>query len=71
MRFLDVNNEEFRAILVGVVELFEGTKLVPERGSGVAAKDQHHRPLAAKAGEPDSTAVHAFQFEIGCWVPDA
>jgi len=71
VRFLDVNNEELRPVLVSFEELLEGTKLVPERRSGVAAKNQQHRPLAAKARQPHFATIRALQFEIRGAIADA
>jgi hypothetical protein len=45
MRLGNVNHEKFRLRGVIFVELIEGRNLPPERRSGVAAKNQHYRPM--------------------------
>jgi hypothetical protein len=45
MRFRDVDHEEGNLASVLLVELVEGRNLPPEGRSGVASKDEHHRPL--------------------------
>ena len=51
MRLADIDEEEFRAILVGVVDFFQIARLATERRSGVAAEDEHHGLFAFEAGQ--------------------
>jgi hypothetical protein len=46
MRFANINRQKIRAIFVIVVEIHEVAYLAAKRRSGVAAEDQHQRPLA-------------------------
>jgi hypothetical protein len=45
MRLSNVDDEEFGLRGVILVELVEGRNLPPERRSGIAAKNQHYRPM--------------------------
>jgi hypothetical protein len=49
MSFADVDEVELRAVLVGLVELFQVARLATKGRSGVAAKDEDDRLLALKA----------------------
>jgi len=72
MRFFDVNDEKFGLVLVLTVELFEGTKLVPEGGSRVTAKNEHNRSLALEARKLHlAAAVHALELEVRCRIARA
>jgi hypothetical protein len=68
MRFRDVDHEEGNLASVLLVELVEGRNLPPEGRSGVASKDQHHRPLLG--GEGGQLYLCGFveppQQEVGC-----
>ena len=65
MGLLDIDNEKFRLILEFFVELFDGAKLAPERGSGITAKDKNDRFLPFEAGKLHfGAAVHALELEI-------
>ena len=48
VRLCDVDNEKRNLVSVLLVELVEGGHLPPERRSGIASKDQHHRPLLGR-----------------------
>ena len=66
MRFPDVDKEELRPVLVGLIDLFEVARLATERWSGVTAEDQDDRLLVLKDGQLHVVfLLHLGEREIG------
>src|SRR5262245_6592845 len=53
MGLLDIGHEECDVVTVAAINVPHAPHLGPERRSGVAAKDQGHRPLSPKTGKAD------------------
>ena len=53
MGLADVDYQELDPVVVCGIEVLEANRPLEEGRSSKAAKDQGHRTLAAKTGEPD------------------
>ena len=51
--FADVDRQKLGAILIARVQFLQGPELGPVGRSGKVAEDQHHRLVAAVAGQAD------------------
>src|SRR6266851_8935876 len=66
MRLLDIDHEKCDVVTVAAIDVLHTPHLGPEGRSGVAAKDQGHRPLSPKAGEADPfLSAESFEAEVG------
>ena len=69
MRFANINRQKIRAIFVIVVEIDEVAYLAAKRRSGIAAENQHQRPLAHTIAQMKSSLpVKRQQTHIRCGV---